>query len=62
MSVIKDIKNSILFQIIMEEFYNENNNNLNLLKEIIFSPKYKNFAVSWTYEINRNFISILCFA
>ena len=62
MSVIKDIKNSILFQIIMEEFYNEKNNNLNLLKEIIFSPKYKNFAVSWTNEINRNFISILCFA
>ena len=62
MSVIKDIKMSILIQIIMEEFYNENNNNSNLLKDIIFSPKFKNFAVSWTNEINRNFISISCFA
>ena len=62
LSVIKDIKISILIQIIMEEFYNENNNKLNLLKDIIFSSTFKNFAVSWTNEINRNFISISCFA
>ena len=62
MSVIKDIKISILIQIIMEEFYNENNNNFYLLKDIIFNSKFKNFAVSWTNEINRNFISISCFA
>jgi hypothetical protein len=60
LSVIKDIKISILIQIIMEELYK--NNQTNKLKEIIFDPKYKNFAVSWANEINRNFVSISCFA
>ena len=60
MSVIKDIKISIIVQIIMEELYKKNNKN-NLI-EIIFSPNFENFAVSWTNEINRNFISISCFA
>ena len=32
------------------------------LKEIIFNPVYKYFALSWTNEINRNFIAISCFA
>ena len=59
-SVIKDIKISILIQILMEEFFHENKKNT--LKEILFSPNYKYFAVSWTNEINRNFISISCFA
>ena len=59
-SVIKDIKISILIQILMEEFFNDNKKNT--LKEILFSPNYKYFAVSWTNEINRNFISISCFA
>jgi hypothetical protein len=44
----------------MDEFFKENNKNA--LKEILFSPHYKYFAVSWTNEINRNFISISCFA
>ena len=60
MSVIKDIKISILIQIISEEFFKENNNNK--LKDIIFNSNFKYFAVSWTNEINRNFISISCFA
>lgn len=60
MSVIKDIKLSLLIQIMMEEYYKENDQNN--LKDIIFSPNYNNFAVSWTNEINRNFISISCFA
>ena len=59
-SVIKDIKISILIQFIMEEFYKDNYKCK--LKEIIFDPKYRNFAVSWVNEINRNFISISCFA
>ena len=59
-SVIKDIQLSILIQIAMDEFFKENNKNA--LKEILFSPHYKYFAVSWTNEINRNFISISCFA
>ena len=60
MSVIKDIKISILIQIMMEEYYKGNSKNN--LTEIIFSPNFKNFAVSWTNEVNRNFISISCFA
>jgi hypothetical protein len=60
MSVIKDIKISILIQIMMEEYYKGNSNNN--LTEIIFSPNFKHFAVSWTNEVNRNFISISCFA
>ena len=36
--------------------------NKKMLDEIIFNPKYKNFAVSWANELNRNFISISCFA
>ena len=60
MSVIKDIKISILIQIMMEEYCKGNNKNN--LTEIIFSPNFKNFAVSWTNEVNRNFISISCFA
>ena len=59
-SVIKDIKISILIQIIMEEFLKQNKKNS--LKEILFSPNYKYYAISWTNEINRNFISISCFA
>ena len=60
MSIIKDIKISIFIQIMMEEYYKENNKDN--LKEIIFSPNFKHFALSWTNEINRNFISISCFA
>ena len=52
MSVIKDIKINFLFQIGLDES----------LKDIIFSPEYTNFAVNWTNELNRNFISIACFA
>ncbi len=60
MSVIKDIKISILIQLISEEFFKENDKNK--LKDIIFNSNFKYFAVSWTNEINRNFISISCFA
>ena len=59
-SVIKDIKISIFIQIAMEEFQKEKNGKT--LKDIIFDPNYKYFAISWTNEINRNFISISCFA
>jgi hypothetical protein len=63
LSVIKDIKINILVQIGLEEFYkSESNDKKNNLKEIIFNPEYKNFGVSWTNEINRNFVSIACFA
>ena len=62
LSVIKDIKINILVQIGLEEFYKSENSDKNTLKEIIFSPEYKNFGVSWTNEINRNFVSIACFA
>ena len=62
MSVIKDIKINILVQIGLEEFYKSENSYKNTLKEIIFNPEYKNFGVSWTNEINRNFVSIACFA
>ena len=44
----------------MEEFHKESIGKT--LKDIIFDPNYKYFAVSWTNEINRNFISISCFA
>jgi hypothetical protein len=60
MSVIKDIKISLLIQITMEEFFKDNNKKT--LKEIIFDSNYKFFALSWSNEINRNFISISCFA
>lgn len=59
-SVIKDIRTSILAQIIMEEFFKEENKKS--LKDIIFNPQYKYFSVSWTNEINRNFLSISSFA
>ena len=59
-SVIKDIKINIISQIALEEFFKEKNKKN--LKEIIFDPNYKYFGVSWTNEINRNFISISCFA
>ena len=59
-SVIKDIKTSILSQIVLEEFFKEENRKS--LKDIIFDPQYKYFSVSWTNEINRNFLSISCFA
>jgi hypothetical protein len=62
LSVIKDIKINILVQIGLEEFYKSEYKDKNTLKEIIFDPKYKNFGVSWTNEINRNFVSIACFA
>ena len=61
MSIIKDIKISILIQISMELLDNQFGDK-KLLKEIIFNPIYKNFAVSWANEINRKFISISCFA
>ena len=59
-SVIKDIKINILIQITIEEFQKTNNNKT--LKEIIFDENYKYLGVSWANEINRNFISICCFA
>ena len=60
-SVIKDIKLSILIQITMEEFFKENNNK-KTIKDIIFDSNYKYFGLSWSNEVNRNFISISCFA
>ena len=59
-SVIKDIRINILLQISMEEYFKDNNRKT--LSEIIFDPQYTNFAVSCTNEVNRNFISISCFA
>jgi hypothetical protein len=61
MNIIKDIKINILMQISMEEYYNHYNEK-KMLKDIIFNPQYKNFAVSWANELNRKFISISCFA
>ena len=60
-NIIKDVEINILIQISMELFYNHHKDET-MLKDIIFNPKYKNFAVSWANEINRNFISISCFA
>ena len=60
MSAIKDIKISILIQISMEEYYKVDNRKT--LKDILFDSNYKYFGLSWTNEINRNFISISCFA
>ena len=63
MSLIRDIKVNILTQISMELFYNKNQNKDKLmLNNIIFNPKYRNFAVGWIYEVNKKFISIYCFA
>lgn len=59
-SVIKDIRLNILAQIAIEEYFKERNKKT--LLEIIFDSKYKYFAVGWTKEINRNFLSIYCFA
>lgn len=59
-SVIKDIRINILVQIAMEEYFKESNKKT--LLDLIFDPKYKYFAVGWTKEINRNFLSIYCFA
>ena len=61
MSVIKDIKINILIQLSMEIFYNQFQEET-MLNDILFNPIYREFAVSWTYEINRKFISISCFA
>jgi hypothetical protein len=61
MNIIKDIKINILMQISMEEYYSHYNEK-KMLKDIIFNPQYKNFAVSWANELNRKFISISCFA
>ena len=60
-NIIKDININILIQISMELVYDQYNSK-KMLNEIIFNPKYKNFAVSWANELNRNFISISCFA
>ena len=47
----------------MEEmFKDKDKGKTTTLKEIIFNPLYKHFAVSWANEINRNFIAISCFA
>ncbi len=63
LSVIKDIKISILIELAMEEmFKDKDKGKTTTLKEIIFNPLYKHFAVSWANEINRNFIAISCFA
>jgi hypothetical protein len=59
-SVIKDIQLSLLIQITMEEFFKDNNKKT--LKDIIFDSNYKYFALGWSNEINRNFISVSCFA
>jgi hypothetical protein len=61
MNVIQDIKLNILIIISMELLENKYGGK-QMLKDIIFNPEYKNFAVSWTNEINRKFISISCFA
>ena len=61
LNIIKDININILMQISMELNYDECNNK-NMLNDIIFNPKYTNFAVSWANELNRNFLSISCFA
>ena len=61
MNIIKDININILIQISMELIYNQYNDG-RMLNEIIFNPKYKNFAVSWANEMTRKFISISCFA
>ena len=61
LNIIKDIKINILILISIELFYNQYNDET-MLKGIIFNPKYQYFAVSWANEINRNFISIACFA
>ena len=61
MNIIKDIKINILMQISMEEYYSHYNEK-KMLKDVIFNPQYKNFAVSWANELNRKFISISCFA
>ena len=61
MNIIKDIKINILMQISMEEYYNHEYEK-KMLKDIIFNPQYKNFAVSWANELNRKFVSISCFA
>jgi hypothetical protein len=44
----------------MEEFFKDNNKKT--LKDIIFDSNYKYFALGWSNEINRNFISVSCFA
>ena len=61
LNIIKDININILIQISMELVYDQYNSK-KMLNEIIFNPKYKNFAVSWANELNRKFISISCFA
>jgi hypothetical protein len=62
LNIIKDININILIQISMELMFNNQYNDKKMLNEVIFSPKYKNFAVSWANELNRKFISISCFA
>ena len=58
--IIKDIKINILMQIILEEYFKDNE--IRILKDILYSDKYKFFAVSCAHEINRNFITLSCFA
>lgn len=61
LNIIKDIEINFLIQISMDLFDNKYHDEI-MLKNIIFNPDYKNFAVSWTNEINRDFISVSCFA
>ena len=53
MSVIKNIKISILIQLMMEEYYKGNSKNN--LTENIFIPNFNHFAVSWTNEVFYSF-------
>jgi hypothetical protein len=60
LNVIKDKILCILIQILMDEIHQDIHSKKFI--EILFDKQYQDFAISWTYEINRNFISIFCFA